>query len=441
MAPGQAAETAFVRERIEELRAQAKKLVDELPGVLKSQDGFDWGSSNPVLRVLMQDTPASLLERLRGGSTTPRNSTAPNGDAKDGLVDVRQYETWTDACNSIGDALSKCVRQPVDASQHLAPGQSAIAGIEPLRLLRAESDGWNGVECKSWGDFSDGHVSVVVDDTTLRLATCRKCQRVVSQQRFAAHWEHCKAFDYSQTVEPSPTNLGVATGSAVAGGALKVKIGMVRPGQGPHGGVMRGAAGAGAPLVPTKFVSAKTAAMSTSLDKKRKGEGMDFGVEDEAMIEIEVITCDGCGMSPIPLHSSRYSCNHCQDFDLCEACYNRGPAEHLGHDPTHDFCLLAIPVVSAPTGALNMVGGCGKTSSHLWQVRTTSLSCRWAFLHEDFPARLVCISPVSHRLHLSPRQPAILSCMPCSRPHLLACCSGLCGCACILLLTAAAAFK
>ena len=31
------------------------------------------------------------------------------------------------------------------------------------------------------------------------------------------------------------------------------------------------------------------------------------GEEGEGMIEIEVITCDGCGMSPI--YSSRYSCN------------------------------------------------------------------------------------------------------------------------------------
>lgn len=357
-AHGQVQDTGGVRKRIEELRAQAKSLAEELPEVLKSKDGIDGVFSKSVLQALMQDPPGWL----QGGSSTHLNVAALDGDAKDGLIDIRQYATWKDACDSLGDALDKCVSQPFGASQHVEPGQANIAGIEPLRLLNAESDRWGSVECESWRDFSDGHVNVVVDDRNLRLATCRKCQRVVSQERFAAHWQHCQAFDYSQIVEPSPTNVGVS--SSLASGGLKVKNGtsMIRP---THGQPLRPAC-AGAPLVPTKFVSAKNAAISTSLGKKRKGDDIDVGVADEAMIEIEVITCDGCGMSPIPLHSKRYSCNHCQDFDLCEACYSRGPAEYLGHDPTHDFCLLAIPVVSAHSGAGGPITGSIHASS--WQV-------------------------------------------------------------------------
>ena len=160
--------------------------------------------------------------------------------------------------------------------------------------------------------------------------------QVVSQERFAAHWEQCEGFDYARVQERSPTN-GAASAVSAAAGALKLKIGLTKQGQ---------VKPATAPM-PTKFVSGKNPSMAAGqlTSKKRKGEEMQYVDPHVGHVEIEVITCDGCGMSPI--YQNRYSCNQCDDYDLCQACYLRGPAQHLGHDPTHDFCLLAIPVVSS----------------------------------------------------------------------------------------------
>jgi hypothetical protein len=164
-------------------------------------------------------------------------------------------------------------------------------------------------------------------------------EQVVSQERFGAHWEHCEGFDYGRVQERSPTDQGGGSTQAGATGALKLKIGLTKQGQ------MKAAGGG----LPTKFVSGKNPAIAPGqLSKKRKGEEMEYVDAHAGHIEIEVITCDGCGMSPI--YSSRYSCNQCLDYDLCQTCYIKGPANHLGHDPTHDFCLLAIPVVSSGTG-------------------------------------------------------------------------------------------
>jgi len=351
----QVQDAGAMRKRIEELRVQVRGLMGELPGALRSRDGNERGLSKSLLEVLMQEASASVVERLRTGPGAPQHTTtSANGNATDELLDVRKYKTWGDACGSIGEALNMCVSEACNGSKLAEHGAAGIPGTEYSPAANGKSGQWDAVECESWRDFGDGHVNVVVDDTSLRLATCRKCQRVVSQERFAAHWEHCQSFDYSQTMESSPTNLGVA--GAVAGGPLKVKIGMIGKPQGQ---------------VPTKFVSAKNASISAGLGKKRKGDAscieemqlaMQLGGDEQAMIEIEVITCDGCGMSPIYL--SRYSCNQCDDFDLCEACYTKGPAQHLGHDPTHDFCLLAIPVVSSAAGGVQG----GQPAGDMWQV-------------------------------------------------------------------------
>lgn len=341
--PGQTKDAGAMRKRIEELRVQVRGLMGELPGALRSRDGNERGLSRSLLQVLMQDSSDSVIERLRTGPGAPQHATtSANGIATDEPLDVRKFKTWGDARGSIGEALNMCVSHACNGSKLAAHGAAAISGTERSPEVDGKSGLWEAVECESWRDFGDGQVKVVVDDTSLRLATCRKCQRVVSQERFAAHWEHCQVFDYSQTTELSPTNLGVA--GAVAGGALKLKIGAGIMGK-PQG------------QVPTKFVSAKNASIGAGLGKKRKGDDMQAGGDEQAMIEIEVITCDGCGMSPIYL--SRYSCNQCDDFDLCEACYTKGPAQHLGHDPTHDFCLLAIPVVSSAAAP----------SGDMWQVK------------------------------------------------------------------------
>jgi hypothetical protein len=208
------------RKRVEELRAQARVLMGELPDVLKSKECNARGFCHSVLPVLMHDSAASIVERLRSNHNTRSDQSTQNGVSKDGLLDLRQYASWGDACVSIGEALDKCVRQTREAAHSETELLSAVNGV------------------------ADGQVNVVTDGNTLRLATCRKCQRVVSQQRFAAHWEQCKTFDYSTVIERSPTNLGA--GGAAAGGTLKLKIGMPKQGQ------IKVPGGAG---VPTKFVS------------------------------------------------------------------------------------------------------------------------------------------------------------------------------------------
>jgi hypothetical protein len=208
-------DTEMMRKRIEALRVQAASLMEELPSILKSKDGNYTSFCQRVVPVLMHDSTASIVEHLRSSKSAEHNK-APNGDSKDGLLDLRQYKTWGDACGSIVEALNKCVSHARVAEQG--------GELQAMSALNGTNGQWNIVGCESWRDFGDGEVNVVADGNTLRLATCRKCQRVVSQQRFAAHWELCQNFDYSRVQERSPTNLGA--GGSAAGGALKIKIGM-----------------------------------------------------------------------------------------------------------------------------------------------------------------------------------------------------------------------
>ena len=287
-----------LRQRVEELRAQARGLMAELPGVLRSKENSSSSFCHSVLPVLMHDSTTEIAERLRNVHGTSAHKS--NGCA-DGMLDLRKYKTWGDACGSIDEALKKCVQNYQSAARTGDP-TAPLSEIDGS-VGAAKTSQWTCMEYAGWRAFGHGEVCAAADSSSLRLAMCRKCQRVVSQQRFAAHWEHCRDFDYSRVMDNSPTQLAAAA---------KAKQGST--------------------LVPTKFVAQS---------KKRKGD--DPG-EQMGMIEIEVITCDGCGLSPIFHH--RYSCNQCVDFDLCEECYKKDPARFLGHDATHDFCLLAIPVVN-----------------------------------------------------------------------------------------------
>merc|ERR1712062_781927 len=49
---------------------------------------------------------------------------------------------------------------------------------------------------------------------------------------------------------------------------------------------------------------------------------------------VHPVTCDGCGEGP-PIHGQVMKCIDCEDFDLCQHCYD--DLEQLAHPPGHRF--------------------------------------------------------------------------------------------------------
>lgn len=146
----------------------------------------------------------------------------------------------------------------------------------------------------------DMGLAAVDEDLPLRLSRCKKCSRVVTQRHFAKHWAACENFDHTPYAEREK--------------ATELK--------------------------------AKTITPAKKKDKTAVG-GWDGGYVD---VEVEVTTCDGCGLSPVV--GKRFQCRTCVEFDLCEACYTAGvPASK--HDPTHQYTEVDIPVVM-PRVALPM---------------------------------------------------------------------------------------
>merc|ERR1712203_1057952 len=66
-------------------------------------------------------------------------------------------------------------------------------------------------------------------------------------------------------------------------------------------------------------------------------------------VDIHVgINCNRCGMDPI--RGERFKCSVCEDFDLCETCYER--KTKTTHDPSHRFfrqkCMPVSKIIRAP---------------------------------------------------------------------------------------------
>jgi hypothetical protein len=157
-----------MQKRINELRAQARGLLDELPSILRSKDGNASGFCKSVAPVLMHDSTPAIVEHLRNGVGAERGASAINGEHA-GLLDIRQFKSWDEACGSIGEALSKCVQ--MTSSDPHKDGALAPA-------LNGDGSHWKHIESNSWRNFGQGHVNVVPDPNILRLASCRKCGKV-----------------------------------------------------------------------------------------------------------------------------------------------------------------------------------------------------------------------------------------------------------------------
>eukprot|EP00286_Rhodomonas_abbreviata_P000711 CAMPEP_0181288178 /NCGR_PEP_ID=MMETSP1101-20121128/189_1 /TAXON_ID=46948 /ORGANISM="Rhodomonas abbreviata, Strain Caron Lab Isolate" /LENGTH=333 /DNA_ID=CAMNT_0023392273 /DNA_START=458 /DNA_END=1456 /DNA_ORIENTATION=+ len=303
-----------------ELKKRAEKLMSELPPVLKTNDLTNFCKFLVPTLIIPRD---ELREKLHKGLATGGNA---KENTQPQLKDLKQYKTWGDASSAIHRAFQECL----DASystDNIDDGR----GVGRKRAFPAETP-WE----EASRELVNGESLWQGEGEVLRLVSCRKCGRVVLQQRFDAHWDECEHFEYCQG-EKSPVNGGTA-----ASMGLKVKL--------SKQATKMGVPAKFGPIVNKGQGIGVARGTGRELKKARRGDlpaAGDAVMEDAFnVVEIEVITCDGCGLSPIT--GRRYSCNECDDFDLCEGCYTRGlPPE--AHSPAHTFCLVAIPVVTPST--------------------------------------------------------------------------------------------
>jgi len=156
-----------MQKRINELRAQARGLVDELPSILRSKDGNASGFCKSVAPVLMHDSIPAIVEHLRNGVGAEQGASAIGENA--GLLDIRQFKSWGEACGPIGEALSKCI-QVTSYDPH------KDGALPPA--LNGDGSQLNHIESNSWRSSGQGHMNVVPDPNILRLSSCRKCGKV-----------------------------------------------------------------------------------------------------------------------------------------------------------------------------------------------------------------------------------------------------------------------
>jgi len=146
-----------MRKRVEELRAQARALMHDLPAILKSQDGSVSSFCRSVIPVLTHESTTAIVEHLRTSKRIAHETNAPDGDSKAGpLLDLRQYATWGAAHQSIGEVFMKCVSQAHANSDQAEEGARAmpvlIGTCQPQASQRSVNacEGLNG-----WRDFGE----------------------------------------------------------------------------------------------------------------------------------------------------------------------------------------------------------------------------------------------------------------------------------------------
>jgi hypothetical protein len=52
-------------------------------------------------------------------------------------------------------------------------------------------------------------------------------------------------------------------------------------------------------------------------------------------------TCDNC--QDYPLYGVKFSCKECDDFDLCEACFDIKILKEKSHNKNHSFESMEVP--------------------------------------------------------------------------------------------------
>ena len=158
--------------KLEELRKRAAQLMTELPPVLQSKD--IQGFCEKIVPTIMAIRDGDLVEHLRAGPASGKI-----GDVKDSgvtcdaaLLDVRQFKTWADAAESVNAAFFKCV--------DIVPvGAHTPNGVPHAGSKRAWQSGLWDAAHGTWAGWEETDAEA----ETVRLATCGKCQRVVTQRR------------------------------------------------------------------------------------------------------------------------------------------------------------------------------------------------------------------------------------------------------------------
>jgi len=170
---GMAAADASKSARLAELQERAAILMRDLPPILRSDDILRF--CEVVMPAVVKVRDDGLAEKFRASTGTEKNGDVKNagttGDAT--LLDVRKFETWGEAAESVHAAFVNCVNTV--ASETHSSDQGAKVGAK----RRWDAGPWD-IAHGRWTAWEETDV----EGETLRLATCNKCQRVVTQRRY-----------------------------------------------------------------------------------------------------------------------------------------------------------------------------------------------------------------------------------------------------------------
>ena len=170
---GMAAADASKSARLAELQERAAILMRDLPPILRSDDILRF--CEVVMPAVVKVRDDGLAEKFRASTGTEKNGDVKNagttGDAT--LLDVRKFETWGEAAESVHAAFVNCVNTV--ASETHSSEQGAKVGAK----RRWDAGPWD-IAHGRWTAWEETDV----EGETLRLATCNKCQRVVTQRRY-----------------------------------------------------------------------------------------------------------------------------------------------------------------------------------------------------------------------------------------------------------------
>lgn len=80
--------------------------------------------------------------------------------------------------------------------------------------------------------------------------------------------------------------------------------------------------------------------LSEAIDFENGDYSFDISDEEDSIVSVEVFDCDKCDKE---IEGDRYHCSECQDYDLCEACFQ------TNNDHSHEFVKIEADIIYSRT--------------------------------------------------------------------------------------------